>query len=174
MVLAFLLTACSQPDQTSQPHEPEQTPANSAIPAGQEVHEGDNSSFLKLAGGDVWAKPPVGIDEDPSDDGKPCERVSEQALGKAIGLLEKSPAVAIDASKYRQLTGAPSPPVDGTLFLLRGFSTTSSAARVKVTGSVVTVHSDALGGLHSLRRHPCIAALKSAPSEVYADASYDM
>lgn len=62
----------------------------------------------------------------------------------------------------------------GSLYLLRGFSTTNSAARVKVTGKVVTVHSDALGGLANLRRHPCVAVLSIAPAEVYTVAAYDL
>lgn len=130
--------------------------------------------FLRMTNGDPWAKWPDGVHENPADDGQPCERVPELSRQRAIALLAQEPAVALDARIYERLTGAPPTATKDTLYLLRGFATDNSEARVKVTGAAVTVHSDALGGLFNLRRQPCIAALSSAPAEVYTVATYDM
>jgi hypothetical protein len=133
LLLALLLTACGQGSTASQPAEPE-------IDVRTE--------FLRLAANDPWAKWPDRLQDDPADDGQRCQRVSEQSREQAIARLAEAPAVPLDVREYERLTGAASPRAsDGTLYLLRGFSSTNSTARVKVTGNAVTVHSDALGGL---------------------------
>ena len=165
LLLALLLTACGQGAGSNQ--------QKAEVPAGPEVDV--RTEFLRLAANDPWAKWPDRLQEDPVDDGQPCQRVSEQSREQAIARLAEVPAVALDAREYKRLTGAgPPPAIDGTLYLLRGFSSTNSTARVKVTGDAVTVHSDALGGLFDLRRYPCIASLSNAPSEVYTVAAYDL
>ena len=113
------------------------------------------------------------LDENPAEEGQPCRRVTEQSRDEAIALLSNAPAVAIDARRAQLLTGASAPETENQLYLLRGFSTTNSTSRVKVTGSAVAVHSDALGGLFNLRRHPCVAALSDRPAEVFTVAMYD-
>lgn len=163
-LFALLLTACGQSGPTN--HRETVGPV--------EASQDDGFDFLKMAKGDPWARLPKGLQEDPADNGQPCERVSEQNREQAIALLAEAPAVALGAAQYKHLTGAALPASNGTPYLLRGFSTVNSEARVTVVGNAVTVHSDALGGLFELRRHPCIAALKSAPSEVYTVAAYDL
>jgi hypothetical protein len=164
LLLALLLTACGQVAPSNQ--------QEATLPAEPEVDV--RTEFLRLAANDPWAKWPDQLQEDPADDGQPCERVSERSRERAIARLAEAPAVALDAREYGRLTGTAPPATEGTLYLLRGFSTTNSAARVKVTGNVVTVHSDALGGLFNVRRHPCVAALSGAPAEVYTVAAYDL
>jgi hypothetical protein len=165
LLLALLVTACGQRDASNQ--------QQVTLPAEPEVDV--RTEFIRLAANDPWAKWPDRIQEDPADDGQRCDRVSEQSRDLAIARLAQAPAVVVDAREYKHLTGAAPPPATGgALYLLRGFSSTNSAARVKVTGNAVTVHSDALGGLYKLRRHPCIAVLKNAPSEVYTVAAYDL
>ena len=164
LLLALLLTACGQVGPSNQ--------QQATLPAEPEVDV--RTEFLRLAANDPWAKWPYRLQEDPADDGQPCERVSEQSRERAIARLADAPAVALNAREHERLTGTAPPVTDGTLYLLRGFSTTNSAARVKVTGNFVTVHSDVLGGLFNLRRYPCVAALSSAPAEVYTVAAYDL
>ncbi len=165
LLLVLLLTACRQEDTSTQ--------QQAAVPEEPKVDL--RTEFVRLAANDPWAKWPDRLQENPADDGEPCQRVSEQSRERAIARLAEAPAVALDAREYTRLTGAAPPSAtDGTLYLLRGFATTNSTARLKVTGSAVTVHSDALGGLFGLRRHPCIAALSNAPSEVYTVAAYDL
>lgn len=125
-------------------------------------------------GSDPWAKWPDVIDGKPSDDERPCERVTEQSRDEAIRLLSKAPAVAIDPDRAQFITGKTPPETEARLYLLRGFSTSNSGSRVTVTGDAVTVHNDALGGLFNLRRHPCVAALRGLPSEVFTVAAYDL
>ena len=164
LLLALLLTACGQGGASNQ---------QVTLPAEPEIDV--RTEFLLLAANDPWAKWPDRLQEDPADDGQPCDRVSEQSRDLAIARLAQAPVVPVDAREYKRLTGtAPPPATDGALYLLRGFSSTNSAARVKVTGNAVTVHSDALGGFSKLRRHPCIAMLKNPPSEVFTVAAYDL
>ncbi len=132
------------------------------------------SEFLRLTAGDPWAKWPDALREHPADDGQPCKRVTEQSRDEAIALLSDEPAVAIDPRRAQVLTGTVTPENRSSLYLLRGFSSTNSTARVKVTGNTVTVRSDALGGLFNLRRHPCVAVLRTSPSEVFTVATYDL
>ena len=165
LLLALLLTACGQEGTSNQ--------QQAAVPAEPEVDP--RTEFLRLAANDTWAKWPDRLQENPADHGEPCQRVSEQSREWAVARLAETPAIVLDAREYTRLTGAAPPSAsDRTLYLLRGFSTTNSTARIKVTGNAVTVHSDGLGGLFGLRRHPCIAALSNAPSEVYTVASYDL
>ena len=165
LLLALILTACGQ----------EGTSTQQQAEVFAELKVDSRTEFLRLAANDPWAKWPDRRQEKPGDDGEPCRRVSERYRKRAIARLAKAPSVAVDAREYARLTGAAPPSaIDGTLYLLRGFSTTNSVARVTVTGNAVTVHSDALGGLFALRRHPCIAALRNAPSEVYTVAAYDL
>lgn len=142
--------------------------------AQPEASDDVRASFPKMAGGDAWAKWPDGLQENPSDDGQTCERVPERSRERAIALLDQKQAVALKASEYEQLTGFALSSTGSTVYLLRGFSTTNSKARVKVTGAVAVVHSDALGGLFNLRRDPCIARLESAPTQVYTAVAYDL
>jgi hypothetical protein len=140
------------------------------LEAGDDVR----ASFLKMASGDAWANWPDGLQENPSDDGQTCERLPERSRERAIALLDHEQAVALNASEYEQLTGSAPPSTGSAFYLLRGFSTANSKARVKVTGAVAVVHSDALGGLSDLRRDPCIARLESAPTQVYTAVAYDL
>jgi hypothetical protein len=165
LLLPLLLTACGQGGASNQ--------LQAIVPSESEVDV--RTEFFRLAANDTWANWPDRLQEDPADDGKPCHRVPEQSRERAIARLAEAPAAALNAREYREFTGAESPQeTDGALYLLRGFSTTNSAARVKVIGKAVTVHSDALGGLFNLRRHPCIAALSNAPTEIYTVVAYDL
>jgi hypothetical protein len=163
LLLPLLAIACSQSETPDQ---------RSAAPAAGPADD-VRSEFLALAGSDSWAKWPDGVQEDPLDDGQPCYRVTDEARQEAVQLLSSEESVALDGPQAGRLTGGRAAAREGTLYLLRGFSTTNSAARVKVTEDVVTVHSDALGGLFNLRRHPCVAALGKRPSKVYTMAAYD-
>ena len=164
LLLSLFVAACSQADPPSG--------ATLRSEGGDDVR----AEFLRMANGDPWAKWPDGdwLHGNLAEDGQPCERVSEQFREVSVGRLTEAPAVAVDAREYKHLTGAAPPAIDGTFWLLRGFSTTGSAARVKVTGNAVTVYSHAMGGLFDLRRHPCIAVLRSGPSEVYTVVDYDL
>jgi len=164
LVIFLTLAACGQLAST------DQSESDSRL----RPHENVRTSFLSMTEGDPWAQWPK--EQDASSDSKDqsCERVSQKARDKAIALLAKAPAVEIRADEYRQLTGKAPPLTAGTLFLLRGFATTNSAARVSVEGDAVTVHSDALGGMFNLRRHPCIASLTNRPSRVYINVGYDL
>ena len=163
LLLALALTACGQVG-----------PSNEQQAAATKHDVNIRAEFLRLAVGDPWAKWPDGLQENPADDGQPCERVSEQAREQAIARLADAPAAALDAREYATLIGAAPPATESKLYLLRGFSTANSTARFKVTGNAVTVHSDALGGLSNLRRHPCVAALSKEPSEVYTVVACDL
>jgi hypothetical protein len=161
-LLCLLLCACSQ----SEP------PGSRDWPTGADLSR-DSSAFLRMTGNDPWVNWPndwryVGTGE------RPCVRVSEQARAAAIRLLARVSAVSIDRNEYEKLTDETQPNAEGSAYLLRGFSTDNSSARVTTVGTIVTVHSDALGGLFNPRRHPCVAMLGSAPSVVYTDAAYDL
>ncbi len=147
--------------------------ANAVVPPVEEAPD-LRAEFLAKAAGDAWVNWPAGLQGDPADDGEQCVRVTEHAREAAIKRLAQHPAIGIDRKEYEQLTGAAAPTGDEELYLLRGFSTNNSAARVKVIGDAVTVHSDALGGFYGLRRHPCIASLTRPPSAVYTVAAYDL
>lgn len=164
LLLSLFLAACGQSASMSQSETGMQTGADDDV----------RISFLKMANGDPWAQWPEELKESPADEGRTCERVPEKARGQAIALLTKAPAVAIEAREYERLIGSAPPSTADTLFLLRGFSTTNSTARIIVTGRAVTVQSNALGGIFNLRRHPCIAPLESFPSKVYTAAAYDL
>jgi hypothetical protein len=131
------------------------------------------AEFLRLAKGDSWARWPD-RPEDTLTESKPCQRVSEPSREVAIARLAEVPAVEVQALDYLRLTGTPPPPGQAAFYLLRGFSSTNSTASVKQVGSVTTVHSDALGGISNLRRHPCIASLSMPPSEVFTVVAYDL
>lgn len=163
LLLALVLSGCGQGETnpTQITHLPD---------TGLDVR----SEFLRLTARDPWVKWPDMLRENPADEGQPCERVTEQSRDEAIALLSDEPAVAIDARRAQALTGAATSEGGGDLYLLRGFSSTNSTSRVKVTGNGVTVHSDALGGLFNLRRHPCVAVLRGAPIEVFTVAAYDL
>ena len=162
--LSLLLAACGQSGPTKPPEHTVKPGASRDV----------RVSFVKMAKGDSWANWPDGLSDDAAHDGRACERVSTQLREQAIARLAEAPAVAIEPRQYEQLTGKAPPAGNGTLYLLRGFSTTNSVAQVTFTGSAVTVHSDALGGLSNLRRDPCIAWLREAPSEVYSVVGYDL
>lgn len=164
VLLVLLLTACGQAGSDRDEEAGPPPKFDSSV----------RSEFLRLAAGDPWARWPDSLEENPADDGQPCKRVTDEFREEAIARLAQNAAVAIDHGEYRRITGAAPRATGDKLYLLRGFSTTKSAARVKVTGNAVTVHSDALGGLFNLRRHPCIAVLNSVPSQVYTVAAYDL
>jgi hypothetical protein len=147
--------------------------ANAVVPPVEEEHD-IRAEFLSKASGDEWVNWPVDLQEGPADERQGCVRVAEPSLAAAIGSLAQQPAIRIDPEEYERLTGTQAPRGQGTLYLLRGFSTAGSEARVTVYGDAVTVHSDGMGGFFSLRRHPCIAALSRSPSAVYTVAVYDL
>lgn len=163
LLLALFLTGCGQVRPSNQQQE--------SLPLVPRISL--RSEFLQLVGNDSWARWPVGLTMGTSEDIHPCQRVSEQARERAIIRLSERPAVALDAREYRALVGTFPPRAPGRFYLLRGFSTNNSQATVRVTGDGVTVDSYALGGLFNLRRHPCVAMLRTAPSEVYTTAGYD-
>lgn len=132
------------------------------------------AEFLSKAGSDTWVNWPDSLRGDPADEGEPCARVADRSRQAAITRLAQHPAIRVEGEEYERLTGAAAPTGGGAFYLLRGFSTTNSSARVKVNGNAIVVQSDGLGGLWGLRRHPCIAALARAPSAVYTIAVYDL
>ena len=161
-LICLFLSACSQSLPSDQSDRP--TGANLS---------NDKSAFLRMTGNDTWVNWPsdwsyVGSGE------QPCVRVSEMSREAAIRLLAQESALAISRNQYKELTGEAQPGSSGSAFLLRGFATDNSAARVTSVGDVVTVHSDALGGLLNPRRYPCAAMLKAEPSTVYTVAAYDL
>jgi hypothetical protein len=161
-LLCLLLCACSQSP----------TSGNSDWPTGADLSD-DTSAFLRMTGNDPWVNWPkdwryVGSDE------QSCVRVTEKSREAAIRLLAQDSALAIDRSRYKELTGEAQPGAGGSAYLLRGFATDNSAARVTAVGDIVTVHSDALGGLFNPRRYPCVAMFQAKPSIVYTVAAYDL
>jgi hypothetical protein len=164
LLLSALLAACGQSNPTSR--------ADST--AQSQTDESLRASFLRMTSGDVWAKWPDSVQDNPPDNAQPCKRLREKARERAIFLLDRTPAIALDAHEYERLMGTPLPRTSRTFYLLRGFSTINSEARVRTAGDVAVVHSDALGGLSNLRRDPCIASLEAAPTHVYTSVAYDL
>jgi hypothetical protein len=163
--LALLLAAC-RPSGAGED-------ADAPWPTADEA-DATRSEFLSKAAGDAWANWPADRTKSPASDRQPCVRVAEHARDESIHRLARQPAVGIDAREYKQLTGQTAPAGDGALYLLRGFATNGSVASAEVIDGAVTVHSDALGGLWNLRRHPCVASLVRPPSAVYTTAAYDL
>jgi hypothetical protein len=131
----------------------------------------DAAEFVALSGNDEWARPP---DRWPSGASEGvCLRVSEARRAEAIDRLQQESAVAITHLSYRALTGRNDSP-HGTPYLLRGFASTNSGARLLVWDDAVIVESGSLGGLFHLRRYPCVAFLDRRPRRVYTYANYDM
>ena len=160
IVFALLLSACSPPTSDK---------AENTLQAEQDPE----IEFSKAVGNDPWANWPADLSHFGGEEHS-CVRVTEQSREPAIRLLAMDAAIHIDVEKYKELTGKSAPQSQGALFLLRGFSTSNSAARVTVNGAAVTVHSDALAGVYNIRRDPCVAALQSAPSTVYTVVAYDL
>lgn len=170
LLLSLLLCACGQ-----QNGEERSKPFVHSAQSERNVEEVEAKvlSLLGETGNVTWVNWPNDLRYFSGTD-EPCLRVSEQSLEAAIRLLSQNSALPIDRKEYEDLIGAAPPENHGTPYLLRGFSTSNSAARVTVIGDAVTVHSDALGGLGNIRRHPCVAVLNTAPSAVYTVVAYDL
>jgi hypothetical protein len=139
------------------------------------VENGDvRAEFLNAVGKDAWADWPPEITAKPVGQWRPCFRVREDAVSRAIGILENEQAVALNAALYRALVGHEREASKDQPYLLRGFATNNSAARISLNGTDVTVHSEGLGGLHGIRRYPCVAYLQKKPTKVHTAAMYDL
>jgi hypothetical protein len=138
------------------PHDP-------AVPGGR-------ADFIRAAEEDDWARPPPDWPADEAE--RPCTRVVERYRAEAIRRLRRDSAAGLTRDESRRLTGSQEAHA-GAAFLLRGFATNYSVTRLMVSGTVVIVESNSLGGLHDLRRHPCVAFLDRRPSQVYTYATYD-
>ena len=130
-----------------------------------------NAEFLRAANGDPWARPPASWANDGGE--RRCARVTEDRIEEATHRLEQISAIRLTADEARRLTGIQGTGM-GAAYLLRGFASNNSTARVLISGRNVIVESDSLGGLFRLRRHPCVAWLDRAPAQVFTFASYDI
>jgi hypothetical protein len=100
--------------------------------------------------------------------------VRQELLLKAVQLLEKQEAVGLAPAQVRTFLGTEPEDTNEQPFLLRGFASDNSAARVFVSGKNVSVSSEGLGGLANIRRYPCVAYLGVQPDKVYTMATYDL
>jgi hypothetical protein len=157
-------------------------PRNSTAAATQEPAvrvAGDEpdlrAQFLAQVGRDPWANWPERLPDVDNAPDERCERVSEAALEEALRLLSGRAAVPLRPEQVRRFTPGRSA-AHGRLepYLLRGFASRNSAARLRRAGSSVVVFSDALGGVFALRRHPCVALLDRPPATVFTVVGYDL
>lgn len=166
-LLAFALSACSDA------YQPET--GNAASPDGTRASDGDaRAQFLAATGGDDWADWPVDLTEDSTDHGRACLRVIAPMRERAVALLAQDDALRLEEGQYRRLIGKARPPGGGAPYLLRGFASTNSIARVQRSGEAIVVHSDSGGGPADLSKHPCVAILDRMPSQVFTVVSYDL
>jgi len=143
------------------------------VPSDQIVQQAHNEAaeFVALSHDDAWAKPPDQWPSGPSE--RICVRVSDARRAQAIDRLSQVSAVRITGALYQELTGRNDAP-RGAPYLLRGFASNNSVARVLAWDDAVIVESNSLGGLFDLRRHPCVAFLDRRPDRVYTYANYDI